>query len=346
MSHLNVFFRVVTYCWPLLALSLTSGCAWLPWKPDVGRTLRSDNHPAATDSLDQLDARGKRTTFSGQMAKAKALEKSGKSERARAIYQDLITSYPQRAEPYHRLAVVADRQRRYRESQALFTQAIRLQPRNGQIHADLGYCFLLQGKLAKAESSLLKATYLDPVNSRTWNNLGMVYGHQGRHEEALDAFRQAGSEADALYNLAFIFTAQDRIDLAEACFQRALAVDPTHEQARKALISFELYEDGPANVFGAEGLVADGHYVPYEDGGAPVIEPAELPSSTSAVRQAGHVQVAPRAARSLPTARWAGSATRVLHKRAQAKGKRATTAPRPSQGYVDTSRSHSSPPKR
>src|SRR4029453_1209563 len=102
----------------------------------------------------------------------------------------------------------------------------------------------LQGQLAKAESALGKAAKFEPGNNRYWNNLGLVLGHQGRYEQALDCFRKSGSEADAQYNLAFIYATQERVDEAKRSFQKALAIDPTHRRAREALTSFEEYEIG------------------------------------------------------------------------------------------------------
>ena len=60
------------------------------------------------------------------MASGRNLERTGKHEEARQIYERLVAGCPRRYEAYHRLAVVADRQRRHREAQALYSQAIRL----------------------------------------------------------------------------------------------------------------------------------------------------------------------------------------------------------------------------
>ncbi|MBN2477242.1 MAG: tetratricopeptide repeat protein [Pirellulales bacterium] len=183
--------------------------------------------------------------FPAELAKGRNLEKACKYEEARTVYQRLIASFPQRYEGYHRLGVVADHQRRHREAQALYSQAICRCSGDPELFNDLGYCFFLQGKLHKAESALLKAVALCPSVARYRNNLGLVLGNLGRDEEALEQFRHGGSEADARYNLAFIWASREETDRAKECFCLALAADPTHERARRALTAFERYEQDP-----------------------------------------------------------------------------------------------------
>ncbi|MCS7303820.1 MAG: tetratricopeptide repeat protein [Thermoguttaceae bacterium] len=175
--------------------------------------------------------------FDGMM-KGRQLEQEGKLAEARKIYEQLIVQYPHRYEPYHRLGVVADREKRYREAVALYTQAIALQP-DPEIFNDLGFSYYLQGQLDKAESALLKAVSMKPANPRFRNNLGMVYGFQGRYEEALEQFRRGGSEADACYNMAFILATQEDLEGAKRYLMLALAADPTHKKAQDALASLE-----------------------------------------------------------------------------------------------------------
>jgi len=206
--------------------------------------------------------------FHRQIAKGKTLESGGKLVEARDLYQKMMVDYPDRYEAYHRLGIVADKQRRHREAQSLYSQAIERAPTEPQLFNDLGYCFFLQGQLDKAESALFKAVHLAPSEARFRNNLGLVYGHQGRMDEALDEFRQAGSEADAQYNVAFIYASRDDNAAAKTCFQKALAADPTHENSRRALSSFERFESDPTGAEVAADYAPNGaRYVPYVEPG-------------------------------------------------------------------------------
>lgn len=248
-----------------------------PWTTVKNSPPRSamDKNSAVSSELTKATTKSKVKSKSAQPDQSIALamlnglnfERSGDWKQAREVYEEVRKKDPENVEAAHRLGIVADAQRRHAEAEQLFLFALERQPRNAALLADLGYCYYLQGQLAKAESALTKATRLEPENHRYWNNLGLVIGHQGRVEDALDCFRKSGSEADAQYNLAFIYSSKDRIAEAKRCFQTALANDPTHRRAREALASFEEYEKLPSDLREVDDLAADGvRYVPFIEG--------------------------------------------------------------------------------
>jgi Flp pilus assembly protein TadD len=217
----------------LTVLLATAGCANVPWKPASGQSLANDPLLAPTS-----DHEAQAVT----LVKGMNFERSGQLDKAREAYEKVRKEEPHQVEPLHRLAVVADKQRRHQHAQSLYLEAIQIEPRNAELFNDLGYSFYLDGQLAKAESALAKATQLDPQSARFRNNLGMVIGRQGRMQEAFEQFAQAGSQADAHYNVAFLYSCQNKVEDAKLCFQRALLQDPAHEKARKALDSFQHFE--------------------------------------------------------------------------------------------------------
>lgn len=246
---------------------------WATVKNSPPRSALAQNTAAESGvSKKPAPAAKAKTTGKGKADESVALamlngmnyERSGNWKQAREVYEEVRKKQPDNVEAMHRLGIVADAQRRHAEAEQLFLAALEQQPRNAELLADLGFCYYLQGQLAKAESALGKATKLNPKESRYWNNLGLAIGHQGRFEEALDCFRKTGSEADAQYNLAFIFAGQDRVAEAKRSFHTALANDPTHRRAREALASFEEYERLPKDLRDVDDLAADGvRYVPY-----------------------------------------------------------------------------------
>jgi tetratricopeptide (TPR) repeat protein len=230
--------------------------------------------------------------FTAQLAEGRKLEDAGKPAEARVVYERLTRDFPERYEPHHRLAIVLDRQKRHREAQSHYAEAQRRAPEKAaEIFNDLGYSFYLQGQLNKAESALAKAVQLEPTNARFRNNLGLVLGHQGRLPEALEQFRQAGSEADAQYNLAFIHASRGDTAAAKQCFRTALVVDPTYDKARQTLESFERFDRDPEAAMATGEIFQDGiRYVPYIESAAPGA-PASLatrPDSTGQVTHAFH----------------------------------------------------------
>lgn len=254
----------------LLALTILAlqGCASFGQKDDP------DGIPWAkpqTLPSEEITADGTPVDPNAALAKGMNLERSGQYDKARSVYEKLLATSPESPEILHRLAVIADKQRRHGEAQALYTRVIQQSPQNGELFNDLGYSFYLSGELLKAEQALAKAVQLDPQNPRYRNNLGMVMGQQGRIQEAFEQFCRVGSEADAHYNVAFIYASQNKTDDAKACFLRALACDPTHSKASKALESFKRYEQNDGMALDEE-YTADGRrLVPYmeTDDGTP-----------------------------------------------------------------------------
>ena len=297
-------------CIALAALSV-SGCAasreagqaaWLklpsPWAT-VKSAEKQTATPAAASKAKasaRVSATADQPPDSDQEPVALALlrgrnfERSGDYDKARQLYEELGSKHPDDPRVAHRLGVVADFQRRHAEAEHFFQTALRSDPRNAELLGDLGYCYFLQGQLNKAESALTKATLLEPANKRNRNNLGLILGHLGRHEEALAHFKLATSEADAYYNLAFIFAAQEHVDEAKECFQMALNADPTHRPSREALASFAEYEQLPEHMRDLDTL-ADGEvrWVPFVEGGAGESEVAQAGGATVTSRDASRV---------------------------------------------------------
>jgi tetratricopeptide (TPR) repeat protein len=292
----------------LLAAGLLTGCSAMGQRgntqndsalPSPGATIKQS---AASPSLwqrlsgkssGQAKAASKEDdALSLAMLRGRNHERAGEWDKAREVYEAVRRQDPERMEAVHRLGVVADSQRRHSEAELLFQEVLTRQPRNAAVLSDLGYCYFLQGQLSKAESALQKAAKLEPKTPRHWNNLGLAIGHQGRYDEALECFRKVGSEADAQFNLAFIYAAQEQTAKAKACFELALAADPLHRRSREALTSFEEYERLPKHLRELDDIAENGvRYVPYVEGSDP-----------TGVEQAGGVatsQEASRAARAL-----------------------------------------------
>ncbi len=302
-------------------LLLTASCALLT---GCAAGLDGQQMLLLEDSLRNIDGPSRRPAaaktpgvpqaeFNAELAKGRNLERAGKYAQARPIYEHLIAASAERYEPYHRLGVVADHQRRHREAQALYAQAIRLRGGDPELFNDLGYCLYLQGKLDKAEAALRKAVRLRPASSRYRNNLGLVLGHLGRDDQALEQFRRSGSQADAYYNLAFVHASREDVEKAKECFRLALAADPAHEPARRALASFDRYDEDPHGL-PDDGPVAEGgvRWMPYVEGSQveasdesePVAQ-SDLPSSSGAASPRPTTQSLLKRARALMARRTA-----------------------------------------
>src|SRR5207237_3633248 len=74
-----------------------------------------------------------------QVALGRTLEKRGEEEQARAAYTDAVKRDPKRTDALVRLAVLSDRQGRFRESEELYRQALAARPTDADLHCNRGY---------------------------------------------------------------------------------------------------------------------------------------------------------------------------------------------------------------
>lgn len=163
-----------------------------------------------------------------QIAFARAAEQRGDLDQAMAVYRDALARDKGRADAYLRLAILHDRQGRFRESADLYQKALKLRPGDPEIYCDKGYSLYLQRRWAESEMVLRQSLAIDPSLRRAHNNLAMVLARTNRHEEALAEFRGGGnSVADAYSNLAFALTLDRQWQAARENYKRALAASPS-----------------------------------------------------------------------------------------------------------------------
>lgn len=170
-----------------------------------------------------------------QVALGRTYEKHGRPDLAVAAYTDAVKRDPKRTDAYVRLAILNDREGKFKESAELYRKALQTSPGNADIFCDMGYSMYLQRRWAEAEMNLRQALALKPDHARAHNNLGLVLAHTDRAEEALAQFRKAGTEAEAHLNLAFALTLDQHWDEARAQYELALAANPSLEQAKNGL---------------------------------------------------------------------------------------------------------------
>lgn len=76
---------------------------------------------------------------------------------------------------------------------------------SADISVERGLCHYSQGNFSEAEKLYHHALEIDPLNSRGWNNLGVVYFQDSKFEDAAEVFRTAvkldPENADAWFNL-------------------------------------------------------------------------------------------------------------------------------------------------
>jgi Tfp pilus assembly protein PilF len=171
-----------------------------------------------------------------QISMGRAAEQQGNLEQATAAYRAALERDGRRADAYARLAIVHDKQGKFRESAELFGKALAMKPGDPDIFCDMGYSFYLQRRWAEAEMNFRQAIAINPDHRRAHNNLALVLVHDNRPDDALAEFGKAGnSPAQAHMNLAFALTTDQQWAKARAEYERVLAIEPASQIANARL---------------------------------------------------------------------------------------------------------------
>ncbi len=115
------------------------------------------------------------------------------------------------------------------------------------------------GRNNEAAGEYEKVLRYNPDSPSALNNLGAIYGQQGRLLDAIPLFRHLldlSDDADAAHNLANCYFFSNRLDEAVAAYQRVLEIDPDHPYAPHGLAeSYEqMGESQQAELFYEESL--------------------------------------------------------------------------------------------
>ena len=113
-------------------------------------------------------------------------------------------------------------------------EGLKIAPNRADLHAALGECYFIAGKVDKALLEFQALTKLDP-SARSYAFAALAYRNLGRFDEA-KTYLEQGLKLDprnpaCLYNLGYIASRQGNYDEAEKWFEKALAMSPDYSQA-------------------------------------------------------------------------------------------------------------------
>jgi tetratricopeptide (TPR) repeat protein len=121
----------------------------------------------------------------------RVLADRGERERALQHYGLATQHDPDLGAAWFETGVLLGQQRRYRQAEAAFREALRCVPTLGRAHLNLAIAVRRQGRPHEAERSLRKALLHEPRLAGAWAELGNLRLEQRRHAEAAEAYRRA-----------------------------------------------------------------------------------------------------------------------------------------------------------
>ncbi|MEE9236085.1 MAG: tetratricopeptide repeat protein [Candidatus Acidoferrales bacterium] len=130
----------------------------------------------------------------------------------------------------------------YEQAVDLYQRSIAAYP-TAEAYTFLGWTYHFQGKLEQAIGECKKAIQVDPEFGNPYNDIGAYLIERGEYDEAMPWLEQAlgAKRYDSYhyphYNLGRAYMAQDQLNRARECFEKALAMAPDYELARQALVN-------------------------------------------------------------------------------------------------------------
>jgi serine/threonine-protein kinase len=176
-----------------------------------------------------------------------ALHEQRRYKEAEAAYRDALRLKADYPEAHNNLSAALYEQRRFADAAAAFREAMRLKPKSAPSYDNLGLALLGQRRFTDAERAFRKSAELQPGEPMPLNNLAIALREQERYAEAEEVCRAAlglqPGHFRALNNLGTILMGQGRAGQAEAAFRQGIHQKPDQPEIH-ANLSVALFQQG------------------------------------------------------------------------------------------------------
>lgn len=164
-----------------------------------------------------------------------------------SIWKDALKKSPLKARPYNEVGLVFFNQKQFNKAEKLFKQAIELNPKYSHTLINLGNLYRHQGKLQEAIMKYEKAIKLDHPSSYFANiELGNIDIKKNHLQNAKGYYEIAVSLRPdhplAHYNLGRVFELVNEISDARFHYKEAINIDPDFFPALNNLATFYIHE--------------------------------------------------------------------------------------------------------
>jgi protein O-mannosyl-transferase len=168
----------------------------------------------------------------------KYLNERGSSAEASVLLEEAVRLRPDDPQTHYGLGVTLAAQGRLDEAITHYREALRLRPRDASTYNNLGNALARQGHFDDAVVQYREAIALDPAHARAHRNLGHALALSGHLKEAIwyyDESLRLHPEAETHVDLAGVLVRAGDMAAARQHLERALALEPRLEPARRAL---------------------------------------------------------------------------------------------------------------
>lgn len=163
----------------------------------------------------------------------------GKTEEALARLRELAKENPKDEDIHYNLGIALAREGKNDEAAAEYEEALKLFADYAEVHNNYGNLLLRMGKLDDAIAHLEQAVKITPDYAAAWNNYGTALQRAGKTNEALENFQKAASLDtnywQAHFNVATALLQRKQFAQAETAFETVLRLQPAFTPAKEAL---------------------------------------------------------------------------------------------------------------
>ena len=186
------------------------------------------------------------------LAEAFKLHEIGELSQAAELYRRILESYPENADAWHLLGLLAHQQGDNDLALKLINTAIGIQPNIADFHNNLGRVYLALDDDHKADFEYRRAIQLNSTHVKAYSNLASLLRARGNFSSAVDFARRAVSagpeEPEAYNNLGNALKDMNSTEDAITAYYRAIELAPNYALAHwnlsLALLSLGQYEEG------------------------------------------------------------------------------------------------------
>ena len=199
----------------------------------------ANSTPLPGKTLPILTTSRRRNQYEAQYRFATFLQQNDHTALAKAENLALIKSFPKNAAPHNNLGISYIREKDFPQAEASFREALRLDPDYGRAHANLGTLLTQNGQLTEATEHFEKSLLSDPNNQKTLTTLSTLQlklQQWPKAQTTLEALVKSNPDsANHHTRLGLALAKQNKLTLAASHFQKALAIQPNHTDAKRNL---------------------------------------------------------------------------------------------------------------
>jgi tetratricopeptide (TPR) repeat protein len=131
-----------------------------------------------------------RKPYDYQLRLAEGYKRAGDYQKALAIYERLHVSYPKDKRVREGLKEVYFQTKSYAQLTSLLSEEIEEDPKNPNLHKELGQVFFSQGKTDEAKGEWERIIELSPDEKNSYLLVAVEYGKRGMIEDAVEIYLQ------------------------------------------------------------------------------------------------------------------------------------------------------------